>query len=232
MVSAPARAKLRPCSILQRCRDRRHLPVLVHDVVLAPRLERGAHAEPCFTLERFGEPRLVDRERTDGQIENGHLHPAGDIHADGVRNDRVVGREHATDRQAIPDVRIGHERAGSGNRQPAGVFHLLDGVGFQAFTPDTVRRRSGARKEAIASRVVLDDQPRQLTVGVVREEVRRRRRHPLQIREHAGDAAFGRLRHLEEPLRGTCRRTPNPHPLQISGLHVVCSSMAVPIAIR
>ena len=52
VIAAAARAELRPRAILQARGHGRDAPVGVHDLVLPPRLERGADAEPRLALER------------------------------------------------------------------------------------------------------------------------------------------------------------------------------------
>jgi hypothetical protein len=111
MIAAPARAELRPGAIFHPGRDIRHLPVGVHHVVLPSRLERRAHPEACLALERSGQTRLLVHQGPHRQVQHRHFHPARDIDADGVRDHRFTRGQDAADRQPIPHVRIGHQRA-------------------------------------------------------------------------------------------------------------------------
>ena len=74
-------------------------------------------------------------EPVERQIEHGEFDAAGDVHADGVGDDGVIGGEHTADGQTVADMGIGHERGGDGDGQLAGVLHLLERVGVQIRAP-------------------------------------------------------------------------------------------------
>jgi len=81
------------------------------------------------------EPIGLRFDRLGRQVENGHFHAAGDIDADGVGNDGILGGQHAADGQAIADVGVRHERGRDGHGQVAGVIHLLEGFGVEILAP-------------------------------------------------------------------------------------------------
>ena len=135
VIAAAAGAELRPCLVPVRLRDRADAPIRVHDLVLAAAAERGANAEARLGFDGLREPVLRVSQLAQGQIEHRHFHAAGDIHADGKRNDRVVCRQHAANRQAVADVGVRHERACDRHGQPAGPLHLSDGLGVKVFAP-------------------------------------------------------------------------------------------------
>ena len=110
VIAAAARAELGPGAILHARRDAADAPVEIHDVVLVALLESCANAEPRLALERACQAILVGRQRVEREVEHRHLHPAGDIDADGVWNDGILRCENAADWQSVPDVGVGHQR--------------------------------------------------------------------------------------------------------------------------
>ena len=115
--------------------------------MLAALLELAAHAEARLALDDVREPVALAGEGVRLAVIDGQLHAARDVHADGVRNHRVVRREHAADRQAVAHVRIRHERARHRDRQRTRIRHLLHRLGFEALAPLTPRREFRARRE-------------------------------------------------------------------------------------
>ena len=201
VIAAAARPELRPRAILEAGRDVAHAPIRIHDTVLAWRPERGADAESRLTLDRFGQLALIVGQRGERQIQHGHLHAARDVHADRVRNDGVVRRQHAADREPVADVRVGHERAGDRDRQLARVRHLLDRRRLQVFTPDAIGRVDLARLERVGRRGLIEQQSREVAIGLVVFESSRRLGDALQIVQHGRRALLRRLRLLQQLLR-------------------------------
>ena len=66
-------------------------------------------------------------------IEDGHTHPAADIDTDCIRDDRIVNGQHATDRQSVTGMCVGHQGASEGYRQTHCQLHLLFGQGVDEF---------------------------------------------------------------------------------------------------
>src|SRR5260221_6658710 len=77
----------------------------------------GAHAEARLFQERALEVVLALPEDVRRDAVDREAHAAGDVDADGERNDRVLRREYAADGQAVADVGIGHQRANYRDRQ-------------------------------------------------------------------------------------------------------------------
>ena len=109
-------------------------------------LERGAHAKARLGFDRPGKAIRMPLQFADRDIQHRHLHAAGDIHADRIRNDGVLGGQHAANRQAIAHVRVRHEGAGHCHGQQAGFLHLHHGLVLQSFAPLAVFDRFGARR--------------------------------------------------------------------------------------
>jgi hypothetical protein len=183
-----------PGPILEARREACDPPIRIHHVVLPTGPERGAHPELGLALEGPREPRLIVGQRTDGQVEHGHFHPAGDVNADRVWNDRVVRGEHATDREPVANVRVGHQSARRRHRQRARVSHLLQSTRLQVVTPDPVRRDPFPRNEPPAR--VVHEQLRQLTIGRVAEKLFWRTGDPAQAAHHGLGASFRGVRSL------------------------------------
>ena len=137
VVSAPGRAELLPRAVLHVTGDSGDAPVLVHDVVLSLSTEAGPDPEARLPLDRAGE--LVGAARfvelRDGEVEHRHLHPAGDVDPDRVRDHRVPRGQHSADREAVALVGVGHQRPAHRDRQLAGVFHLFDGARLEVASP-------------------------------------------------------------------------------------------------
>ena len=100
---------------------------------------------------RLGEAIPAAIQRLGRQVEHRELHAARDVDADGVGDDRVVGGQHAADRQPVALVRVGHESPRHGDRQAAGVVHLLQRRGLDVGAPDPVADRVAAGCERAAS---------------------------------------------------------------------------------
>ena len=147
-----------------------NLPVLIHDVVLPRRAKGRAHAEACFTLESAGQPLLVVHDGVHWQVEHRQLHPARDIHTDGVRDDGVMRSQHAPDWQAVPDMRIWHQRARHGDGKLAGVLHLLQSLGFEIGAPYSIGSVPLPRLESAAGGDVIQQFSRQLPIALVADE--------------------------------------------------------------
>ena len=145
VIAAAAGAELGPGFVFVLFGDRADGPVGIQDGVGAAILEGSANAEAGFGGDGAGEAILLVLEVADGEIEHCHFHAAGDVHADGVRDDDVIGGEHAADGQAVADVGVGHQSAGHGHGEEAGFLHLHDGLGLQASAPLAVFDGFGAR---------------------------------------------------------------------------------------
>ena len=115
--------------------------------MLAAILELAAHAEARLALDEVRETVALTGEGVRLAVIDGQLHAARDVHADGVRNHRVLRREHAPDRQTVADVRIWHERARDRDRQRTRIGHLLHRLGFEPFAPLTPWRQFRTRRE-------------------------------------------------------------------------------------
>ena len=146
MVAAAAGAELRPGAVLVLFGDRAYLPIRIHHLVVAAVLESGAHAKAGFRFNRAGQAFRMPLQLTDGDIQHRHLHAAGDIHADCVWNNGVLGRQHAANRQAVAHVCVRHEGTGHCHGQQAGFLHLHHRLVFQSFAPLAVFDRLSARR--------------------------------------------------------------------------------------
>ncbi len=146
MVSASARAELRPRAIFVLFRDRADRPIRVQHFMRAALLEIRADAETRLRLDGAREAILFVFQIAQRNIQHRHLHAAGDVHADGVGNHRVLRGQHAADGQAIADVRVRHERARDRHRQQTRLFHLHHRVVFETFAPLPILHRHGARQ--------------------------------------------------------------------------------------
>jgi hypothetical protein len=69
-------------------------------------------------------------------------HAAGDIDANRVGDDGVLGRQHAADGQPVADVGIRHQGPGHADGQAHGVVHLE----FQDLSCDDVHVCRGSQK--------------------------------------------------------------------------------------
>ena len=103
--------------------------------MVAAAFEFRADAEARFGFDGPSQIGFVAAQPVQRQIENGHFYAASDVHTNRIRNDGVVCREDATDGQAVTHMRIGHKRRSNGDRQLAGIFHLLECVGVQVRAP-------------------------------------------------------------------------------------------------
>ena len=139
MIAAAAGAELRRGLVAETLRDGADRPVGVHHRMGAAMFEFRADAEARLGFNGADEIRFVAAKVIERQIEDGEFDAAGDVHADGVGDDGVVGGEHAADGQPVADVGIGHERGGDGDGQLAGVLHLLERVGVQVRAPLAIR---------------------------------------------------------------------------------------------
>ena len=115
--------------------------------MLTALLELAAHAEARLAFDDVRETVALAGDGVRLAVIDGELHSARDVHADGVRDDGVVGRQHAADRQAIAHVGIRHQRARHGDRQRARIAHLLHRVCFEALAPLAPRREFRPRRK-------------------------------------------------------------------------------------
>ena len=84
------------------------------------------------------EPEIGGAERLDGQVGLDEGHAAADVDADGVRHDRALGEQDATDRHAVAGVRVGHQRdVIDGERQVRQVRRLLERRALERARPTT-----------------------------------------------------------------------------------------------
>ena len=146
MISAPAGAKLGPGAVFILFRHRADRPIGVQHRVLAAIFKRGTNAEARLCLNGTRKTILLVLQVACGKIEDGHFHAAGDIDADGIRNDGIVRGQHAADGQAIAHVRIRHQGSRHENRQQTGFLHLHYGVVFKALAPLAIFDRLGPRR--------------------------------------------------------------------------------------
>ena len=144
MVAAAASAELRPSAVLVLFGDRANVPIGIQHLVLAAVLEAGTQAKACFSFDGPRKALGMPFQFADRDIQHRHLHAAGDVHADGIRNNCVLGSEHAADWKAIAHVCVRHEGAGHCHGQQAGFLHLHHGLMLQAFTPLAVLDRFGS----------------------------------------------------------------------------------------
>ena len=198
VVAAPARPQLGPGAILQSGRDDGDVPVAVHDIVLAPRSERGAHSELGLPLDRSRQAWLLVGQRAHRQIQHGHLHPACDVDTDGVRDDRFVGGQDTADGQPVADVRIRHERARDSHRQFACVLQLLHRIRLEIAAPNLVRSVALSWLEGSCRGGVIEELPSQAAIPIIVDKLHGRRGHTLQIVEHCRDAVLGRVSLLQD----------------------------------
>ena len=137
MVAAPAGAQLAPGLVPGFPGHGRDGPVPVEDRVVPAFLETGAHAEAGLRGDGLFQPVRPPfvPQRVQRQVQDGQLHPAGDIDAHGVGYDRVVGGQHAADGQAVAHVGVRHQRARQGHGQGARPLHLPDRLPVQVPPP-------------------------------------------------------------------------------------------------
>jgi hypothetical protein len=132
--------------LLQPALGRRHPRVVEQGVIKGLRPESPAEVRPLE--DRFAEPDAQTLEIARRLPEDGEVHAAADVHADGVRDDGVLHGGDAADGHAITDVCVGHERAGDDRREAHDVFHLLPGGLMDGFGPvDAVAEWRGARRQ-------------------------------------------------------------------------------------
>ena len=120
VVAAAAGAELLVGLVAEPLRDGRHLPIGIEHRMLAklppapwPTAgKRRPHAKPRLALDGCCQPIGLLFQPRGRCVKHAHLHPAGDVNADRVGNHRVVGRQHPADRQAVADMRIGHQGPG------------------------------------------------------------------------------------------------------------------------
>ncbi len=133
-------------------------------------LEISAHAEARFRLDGAREPVLLLLQVAHRDVQHRHLHAAGDVHADGVRNHRILRGQHAADGQAVTDVCVRHERARDRHRQQTRLLHLHHRVVFEMFAPLPIFHRLGAR---LAGGAYVEQCLGKLTAQWVIDECRR-----------------------------------------------------------
>ena len=140
MVSASAGPELSPSAVLVLHGDRTHAPILVQHIVDASGFESRPHAELRLGLDRLSKTLTPLLKPLNGEVEDRHLHPAGDIHADRIGNHRVVGGEHAANREPVAYMRIGHQRSRHGHWQVARQFDLPQSQRIDIASPLMPRR--------------------------------------------------------------------------------------------
>ena len=145
MISTAARAKLRPGLVLILRGDGADRPIRVHHLVFAALSKVRADAEARLRLDGPREPIRPSFQVAHRNVQHCHLHAARDIHANGVRDDCVLGGQHAADRQAIAHVRVRHQRPRHRHRQQARLLHLHHRLVFETLAPLPIFYRFGAR---------------------------------------------------------------------------------------
>jgi hypothetical protein len=100
-------------------------------VVLPGRERDGALDLAPQRRQRAARPHLLDRpRRADGD------HAAADVDADRGRDDGLAGGQHRTDRRALAQVGVGHQRdVGVHERQRGGALGLPQGLGVEDAGP-------------------------------------------------------------------------------------------------
>ncbi len=221
VVAAAGGAELRPGEVAQLRRHRRHPPVLLQHGMIAPELavEPGADAEAGLALQGRAQP--VAHGRGEGllgvlDVEDAHPHAAGDVHADRVGDHRVLRRQHAADRQAVPLVGVRHQRAAHGDRQVHGVPHLLKAPRLQPLAPDPVRGRRLARRNALGRARIASASGRSSASDTASLRVLKdSRQHPAHLAavRSTGGQSLDQLKRLRQ------RGARKSHLQQITALH-------------
>ena len=133
-----------------------------------------ADAELRLAQERALQPLRVAVDRVGRQVEHRELHAAGDVDADGVRDHRALGRQHAADRQPVAD---GGRRA-SAHRAPRSAARSAFAIWARApASASSHHERYGAGSSRSTNRdrlarLVAEQAPRR------RRRTRRARRWP------------------------------------------------------
>jgi hypothetical protein len=91
-------------------------------------------------------PVPLARDPRDGQVEHAELHAARDVDADGVGHHGALGGEHATDREPVAEMRIGHERAGDRDGKLRSHRHLRERLGLDVAAPPAPGHRFGTQR--------------------------------------------------------------------------------------
>lgn len=95
--------------------------------------EAGVVDEDFFELGAF----FLDKSFGIGvELIDGEAHTAGDVHADAVRDNCILGSENAADGEAVAVMGIGHECASDRDGELHGAFHLLAGSLVDAIGPE------------------------------------------------------------------------------------------------
>ena len=103
--------------------------------MLAALLERGTHPEARLDFDCFDQLLALPIQFAQRQVQHREFHAAGNVHAHGIRNDRVVRGQHTADRQAVTHMGIRHQGARDCHRQLTGSAHLVDSLRLQSFPP-------------------------------------------------------------------------------------------------
>ncbi len=219
VVAGAARAELIRRAVAQAGRQRRERPALVlHGRVIGPLAQLGAGPELRLLEQRLLQVRaVVERGRV--QVEHRQLHPARDVHPDGVRDHGALGLQHAADRQPVATVRVRHQRAAQRAREPQRVAHLVEraGVGVAAVVGE--RRGRVALHEAAVRLTLVGHEPlrERPEVHLVLE--------PLGRRGHLGEARERALTaELLDRARDAAQRHPHRGPVRHSGRTHVAST--------
>ena len=101
-----------------------------------------ARTEKRLAIQRVDQRVVQSLQLIGRDVIDAELHPAGDVHADRVGNDRVLRRQNAADGQAISLMRIGHQRAADRYGKSHRRCHLIERALFQSLAPDSIRRGS------------------------------------------------------------------------------------------
>jgi len=133
--------------MLQHASYGRDRPVFVKHLVPSALLPLNPNTKARFSFKDVCKAVTLPGNGVRLAVIDGELHPTGNIHADSIRDHGVLRCEHATDRQAVADVGVGHQRARHRDRQRTGVGHLPYGVGFETLAPLTPRREFRTRRE-------------------------------------------------------------------------------------
>jgi hypothetical protein len=115
---------------------------------VAATAELGTDSESGLLLEHRRQPVVASLNPPGRRVEHREFHAAGDVDADGVGNDGVLGGEHPADREAVTDVGVGHECSGDRHWQAGRGRYLGDGGVFDLIPPLPPGHGSGPRFDA------------------------------------------------------------------------------------
>src|SRR5207247_13066 len=111
VISAAAGAELVARFLEDLFRHLRDVPILVQNIMLKRLAKRRAGSEKRLAAKRVNQLIVQPLHLIGRDVEDRELHPAGDIDADGIRNDRILGSKDTTNWKAVTLMCVRHERA-------------------------------------------------------------------------------------------------------------------------